>query len=112
MKLISAGPSPFVRKVHVLLYETDQSDDVDVVDVATTPIQSAADAIAANPTGKIPSLIRDEGPAIYDSRVITRYLDARAGAGLYPESRLWETLTLDATADGLRASCETGGESF
>ena len=33
--------------------------------------------------------------------MITRYLDARGNAGLYPEARLWETLTLEATADAI-----------
>lgn len=100
MKLISAGASPFARKVRVLLLETGQQD-VEVMDIATTPIQSNPEAVAANPTGKIPALLRDSGPAIYDSRVITRFLDARAGSGLYPEARLWETLTLEATADAI-----------
>lgn len=104
MKLISAGPSPFVRKVRVLLHESGQWDDVEVVEVATSPVNSSADAVAANPTGKIPALVRDDGPAIYDSRVITRYLDARGQAGLYPETRLWETLTLEATADAIMES--------
>ncbi len=101
MKLISAGPSPFVRKVRVLLHETGQLDDVEIVDIATTPVKSDPQAIAANPTGKIPALIRDDGPAIYDSRVITRFLDARVDAGLYPATRQWETLTLEATADAI-----------
>ena len=59
------------------------------------------DVIHANPLGKIPALVRDDGPALYDSRVITRYLDARAGGRLYPETRIWEVLTLEATADGI-----------
>lgn len=101
MQLISAGPSPFVRKVRVLLHETGQSGDVEVVEVAATPVATPPDLAAANPVGKIPALIRPDGPALYDSRVITRYLDARAGAGMYPEKRLWETLTLEATADAI-----------
>ncbi|MEO0894134.1 MAG: glutathione S-transferase [Pseudomonadota bacterium] len=101
MKLIAAKPSPFVRKVRVLILETGQSDDVEIVYIMPTPVTPDEQAMAANPTGKIPSLIREDGPAIYDSRVITRYLDARAGAGLYPEARLWETLTLEATADAI-----------
>lgn len=101
MKLVSAPPSPFVRKVRVLLHETGQVDDVELVSVATTPISTPEEVSAANPVGKIPTLIREDGPAIYDSRVITRYLDARSGAGLYPEQRLWEILTLEATADAI-----------
>ncbi len=101
MKLIAAKPSPFVRKVRVLLLETGQGDDVDIVYIMPTPTNPDDQAMAANPTGKIPSLIREDGPAIYDSRVITRYLDDRAGSGLYPKARMWETLTLEATADAI-----------
>lgn len=101
MKLISSPLSPFVRKVRVLLLESGLADQVEVVDVTTTPLSTDAQAAAANPLGKIPALIRGDGPAIYDSRVITRYLDARSGGGFYPESRLWEVLTLEATADGI-----------
>ena len=102
MKLISAGASPYVRKVLVLLHETGQIDEVERLDVVTTPFDTDSQVAAANPLGKIPALERGDGPAIYDSRVICRYLDDRAGAGLYPPApRLWETLTLEATADGM-----------
>lgn len=100
LTLIGAPASPFVRKVRVLMHEAG-IDDVALETVATTPVNTADAVRAANPLGKIPALIRDDGPAIYDSRVITRYLDARARAGLYPERRLWEVLTLEATADGI-----------
>jgi len=71
------------------------------VAVSTTPVASAPAVVAANPTGKIPALLRDDGPALFDSRVITRFLDARAGARLYPEARIWEVLTLEALADAM-----------
>ncbi|WP_299047795.1 glutathione S-transferase [uncultured Tateyamaria sp.] len=100
MKLLMAGPSPFVRKVLVLLHETGQSGDVEAVTVTATPGGADATLKAANPVGKIPALVRDEGPTLYDSRVICRYLDDRAGAGLYPEQG-WDTLVLEATADAL-----------
>jgi glutathione S-transferase len=52
--------------------------------------------------GKIPALERDDGPTLYDSRVITRYLDHTLQAGLYPSgARLWDTLVIEATADGI-----------
>lgn len=101
MKLISANASPFVRKVRVLLHETGQFDDVEMLDVKTSPVATSDDVKAANPVGKIPALIRPDAPALYDSRVICRFLDARAKAGLYPESMLWDVLTLEATADGI-----------
>ncbi|MFO7769912.1 MAG: glutathione S-transferase [Roseovarius gahaiensis] len=101
MKLISSGTSPFVRKVHVLLHETGQMDDLEIVTARTSPFDTAPEVASANPLGKIPALIRDEGPTIYDSRVICRFLDDRAQSNLYPQGRLWETLTLEATADGI-----------
>lgn len=104
MKLITSAPSPFARKVRVLLRETDMLDQVEEVNVSTTPLASDPVILAANPTGKIPALLRDDGPAIYDSRVITRYLDDLAGGHLYPQSRIWEILTLEATADAIMDS--------
>ncbi|PSL17900.1 glutathione S-transferase [Shimia abyssi] len=101
MQLIHSPPSPFVRKVRVTLIETDQQDAVELVDVATTPLKTASEAAAANPLGKIPALVRPDGPALHDSRVICRFLSARAGANLYPEDAIWDVLTLEATADGL-----------
>jgi len=98
--LLSSPASPFVRTIRVLLLETGQ-DDVALTDVATTPIATDASVAAANPVGKIPVLLRSDGPAIYDSRVIARFLNARAGAGLYPDTHIWETLTLEATAHGI-----------
>ena len=101
MKLLSAGASPFVRKVRVLLHETGQTGAVELVDGTTGPMQTDPQVAAANPVGKIPALIRDNGPAIHDSRVICRYLDDCFDAGLYPAERLWETLTLESTADAI-----------
>ena len=101
MKLTFSPASPFVRKVMVLLHETDQLGDVDLMPVKTTPVSTAPEVAAANPVGKIPALIRNDGPAIYDSRVITRFQDARAKTTLYPEARLWDVLTVEATADGI-----------
>ncbi len=102
MKLFQSPASPFVRKVVVTLMETDQIDDVEFVSASGTPLDPGTMPVAQNPLGKIPALERDDGPALYDSRVICRYLDARAGSGLYPEApRLWETLTLEATAEGI-----------
>ncbi|WP_417719341.1 glutathione S-transferase [Salipiger sp.] len=101
MKLLKAGPSPFVRKVLVTLHETGQYDDVEMIDVVASPLAPDPQLIAANPLGKIPALIREDAPTLYDSRVICRFLDARAKAGLYPETRPWDTLTLEATGDAM-----------
>ncbi|WP_068117522.1 glutathione S-transferase [Tropicimonas marinistellae] len=101
MQLYHSPASPFVRKVLVTLRETGQIDDVEIVPASGTPLDSGTMPIFWNPLGKIPTLVRDDGPALFDSRVICRYLDTRAGAALYPEKRLWEVLTLEALADGI-----------
>lgn len=101
MKLFHSPASPFVRKVMVVLHETGQLDQVELVATATTPVATDADLKAANPLGKLPALIGESGRAIYDSRVICRYLADRAGGELYPEASIWDVLTLEATADGL-----------
>lgn len=102
LRLHGSATSPFVRKVRVLLAEAGQTDAVALVPVSGTPIDPGTMPVAQNPLGKIPTLERDDGPAIYDSRVICRYLDDRFTAGLYPASpALWSVLTLEATADGM-----------
>tara|TARA_B110000902_G_scaffold170464_1_gene194105 strand:- start:443 stop:1054 length:612 start_codon:yes stop_codon:yes gene_type:complete len=102
MKLYHSPMSPYVRKVMVLLQETGQLDDVEVVPVTTTPVNPMDGLSAKNPLSKIPALERNEGPTLYDSRVICAFLDARAGNKLYPSgARKWEALTLEATADGI-----------
>ncbi len=105
MKLIHAQASPFVRKVVVLLQETGQAGDVELVPVTTTPLTPADEARGANPLGRIPALVREDGPTLYDSRVICAYLDDRAGGKLYPKGAgRWDTLVLEATADGIMDS--------
>jgi glutathione S-transferase len=83
------------------MHETALTDRVEAVQVQTSPVAHDATLVRANPLGKIPALTRDDGPTLYDSRVITRYLDATAGGHLYPAGRIWEILTLEATADGI-----------
>lgn len=101
MQLYSASASPFVRKCRVCILETGQEGDVEILDAVGTPLDSSNMPTSHNPLGKIPALVRDDGPALYDSRVITRYLNDLVGGTLYPEARIWETLTLEATADGI-----------
>ena len=101
MKLYHSPTTPFGRKVMVHLIETGQAKDVTVIAVAGTPTSPGTMPVDQNPLGKIPALVLDDGTAIYDSRVITRYLDELWGAGLYPADRLWDVLTLEAAAEGI-----------
>ena len=104
MRLIYSPASPFVRKVVVLMHEAGLSDKVTLNPVATTALNTADEARAANPLGKIPALVRDGDSTIFDSRVICRYLDDLSGSNLYPADRLWDVLTLEALADGIMES--------
>ncbi len=101
MTLYFSAASPFVRKVNVLLHEAGLRNRVTDVPVKNTILDPNADVARTNPVGKIPALVREDGPALYDSRVICRYLDSLANSDFYPESRLWDILTLEATADGI-----------
>ena len=101
MKLLMSPLSPYARMIRILIRELDLMETVEEVQITTTVFDSAPDIIAANPLGKIPALVRDDGPTLYDSRVIGRFLNDVAGAELYPESRIWEILTLEATAIGI-----------
>jgi glutathione S-transferase len=85
----------------VLILEAGLADQITVIEVSGTPLAPGTMPVDRNPLGKIPALVRAEGSALYDSRVICRYLDDLAGAEMYPPARLWETLTLEATADGI-----------
>lgn len=102
MQLFSSPTSPFARKVNVLLAETGQQADVEVLGAAGSPLDSSKMPTEHNPLGKIPTLVRPEGLALFDSRVICQFLDDRAGGGLYPAApRLWDCLALEAMSDGV-----------
>ena len=105
MKLYHSPASPFVRKVVVLLHELEQADAVELATVTTTALASDPALMAANPLARLPALERPDGVTLYDSRVITAYLDGLYTGGMYPTGpRRWETLTLEATGDGIMDS--------
>jgi len=79
MKLISSLTTPYGRKVRIVIAEKHL--DVEWLEENVW----AADTKVGlyNPLIKIPVLILDDGTTLYDSRVITEYLD-----GVVPVSRL------------------------
>ncbi len=107
LRLYHSATSPYVRKVMVVLHETGQAEQVALIPASGSPVDPGTAPVAQNPLGKVPTLERPEGGALYDSRVICRYLDARGsesrkGGRLFPEgARLWDALTLEALADGM-----------
>lgn len=59
--------------------------------------------LATNPLGKVPSLLLDNGEALFDSPVICRYLDSLAAPTLIPQEgrQQWDVLRWEAIADGM-----------
>ncbi len=106
MKLFHNPASPFVRKVMMVLHETGQLGDVELVAAAGHVLDVSNMPVADNPLGKIPTLVRPDAPTLYDSRVICRYLDVRAGGDLCGRGEmLWDYATIEATADGIMDAC-------
>ena len=87
-----------------MIHEVGLREQVTLASVQTTALNTSPDARAANPLGKIPALILDDGRTLIDSRVICRFLNDLSGANLYPSDQLWEVLTLEALADGIMES--------
>jgi glutathione S-transferase len=86
----------------IVLHETGQLGAVELVPAGGTAVDPGTMPLSLNPLGKIPALERDGRPALYDSRVICRYLNDLAGGKLYPQGEaLWDMLTLEATGDGI-----------
>jgi glutathione S-transferase len=100
MKLLASLASPYTRKVRIVLAEKKVECDMELVDVF--PVDNPVNP--HNPLGKIPTLLLDDGMALYDSRVIVEFLDGKSPISrLIPEDlrdrvavRRWEAL-----ADGV-----------
>jgi len=100
MKLLGGTISPYTRKVRVVLAEKKIDCDFEIVDV--NPVDNPVNP--HNPLGKVPTLLLDDGTALYDSRVIVEFLDSVSPISrLIPDDnrervavRRWEAL-----ADGV-----------
>lgn len=100
MKLIGSLASPYVRKVRVVMAEKKLDYQLILENVWSedSTIQQA------NPLGKVPCLVMEDGGAMFDSRVIVEYLETMSPVGkLIPaqgreraEVKCWEAL-----ADGV-----------
>lgn len=101
MKLRYSPASPFARKCALAGHVLGFAERIEMIDNARDP----GDAIRSrNPLNKIPLLVTDDGEAIFDSVVISEYLDHLAGGGRIiptePKTR-FRALTMQALADGV-----------
>jgi glutathione S-transferase len=100
LKLIGSFASPYTRKARVVAAEKR----IEYLWESQSPWSAETTVPDANPLGKVPVLVLDDGTALYDSRVICEFLDAASPLGrLIPadgreriEVRRWEAL-----ADGV-----------
>lgn len=76
MKLISATPSPYARKVRIALAEKGIPFEL----VTEVPWNADATTPDHNPLGKLPVLILDSGETVYESDYILEWLEHH-----YPE---------------------------
>ncbi len=79
MKLHWSPRSPFVRKVMIVAHERGLADRITRVRTVAAATKPHAELIKDNPLSKIPTLVLDDGSALYNSPVICEYLDALDG---------------------------------
>jgi glutathione S-transferase len=104
MKLFHSPASPFVRKVIATAIELGLDDRLERLPSTASPIKRDENVAAFNPTGKVPTLIADDGSVLFDSRAICEYLDAIDGRNRIfppPGPARWHALTEQALGDAL-----------
>jgi len=100
MKLVYSQTSPYARKARVTIRELGLLAEVEEVTVGARPDAVVPEINVLNPLGRIPALLTPDGKGIFDSRVVSRYLDAHAGGTLYPPGN-WDVPVLEALAAGI-----------
>ncbi|KPF41970.1 glutathione S-transferase family protein [Rhizobium sp. G187] len=99
MKLLFAPASPYSSKVRMAARHLG----IDLEEIRVNTADNPPELVDNNPLGKIPTLITDEGQAIFDSRAIMQYLHRLSDKGLYPkkDEKRTEADVLEALADGI-----------
>lgn len=103
MRLFHSIASPFVRRVMVVAMELGLDDRIEKVAINTTPVNPDPQLKDANPVRKIPALETDDGLLLYDTSVITEYLDVLGGGKLLPATGnpRWTVKRQESLAAGL-----------
>ncbi len=104
LKLISATPSPYARKVRIALAEKGIPFEL----VTEVPWDSTTATPAYNPLEKLPVLVLPDGRGVYESRFILEWLEAK-----HPEPPLLPADTddrlaarqVEVIADGICDAC-------
>jgi glutathione S-transferase len=104
MKLHWSSRSPFVRKVMVLAHEVDLVDRIELVSSTVAMTKPNEALMRDNPLSRIPTLITDDGLALYESTLICEYLDSlHAKPKLLPSDPVqrWPALRWHALGEGM-----------
>ncbi|TSD88237.1 glutathione S-transferase [Mycobacterium sp. KBS0706] len=104
MQLLYQTHSPYARKVLVMAHEAGLAGRIEVIHHETSPTRRNEAVFAANPLGKVPVLICEDGLALFDSVAICDHLDGlHDGPKLIPPAGRARALALrlQALAQGL-----------
>ncbi len=84
LKLYSIALSPWARKARIALYEKALTfEKISITRKPDGTLDKPVEFLAANPRGKVPTLI-DDGTAVYESTLVLEYLEVA-----YPETPLY-----------------------
>jgi len=104
VKLYWSSRSPFVRKVMIFAHECGLAGRLECVRTVVAMTKPNLELLHTNPLGKIPTLVLDDGTALYDSTVICEYLDSlHNGRKLFPAAgtERWTALRRHALGNNL-----------
>lgn len=102
MDLFYSHASPYARKVRIVVLEHGLGERVRFVEA--NPLTDPPELRRANPLGKVPALLLDDGRPMFDSPLLCEYLDSLSGGTpLLPASgqTRWAVLQRQALADGI-----------
>lgn len=99
MKVLYSPASPYSAKVRMAARHCG----IEIESVRTDTNAEAHELVDNNPLGKIPTLLTDDGKAVFDSRAIMQFLDRESGKKLYPRNaaKRTEAEVLEALCDGI-----------
>lgn len=102
LQLFFTPMAGYIHRVEIVVIEAGLYDTIE--HIPTTPWEDPPALLAANPLCKVPTLVRDDGVAIFGGPVIYEYLDSlHDGPKMYPASGAarWNVLRLFGLGEGL-----------
>lgn len=94
MKLYYTTRSPYARKVLLTALKTGVYDSIDLIEINL--MEKPAEFTSANPIGRIPALIDENGQVYYDSNAICTFLEAHGN----------KTVSKTITSENLVSLCD------